>query len=68
MIWDSFEIFIKIDLFSIKKRLLQDENHHLLFEQKQVQAKYIKFSEEFLTLRQELQEVEFNNIWKFLIT
>ncbi len=40
-------------------RIFQDENHHLLMEQKQIQAKYIKFSEEILTLRQEIQEVWF---------
>lgn len=42
------------------KRMFQDENHHLLIEQKQIQTKFIKFSEEILSLRQENQEVEFN--------
>ena len=35
----------------------QDENHQLLIDQKQMQNKYIKYNEEILMLRQELQEV-----------
>ncbi len=38
-------------------RNFQDENHQLIFDQKQLQAKYIKFNEEILILRQEIQEV-----------
>lgn len=37
--------------------MFQDENHQLLIEQKQIQTKYIKFNEEILSLRQEIQEV-----------
>ncbi len=43
----------------LESRLIitQDENHQLAFEQKQIQGKCIKFNEENLMLRQELQEV-----------
>jgi Rho-associated protein kinase 1 len=37
---------------------LQDENHQLLVEQKQWQNKYLKYNEEILMLRQEVQEKE----------
>ena len=42
----------------------QDENHQLLIEQKQMQNKYIKFNEEILILRQELQEVKQTSLFK----
>jgi chromosome segregation ATPase len=38
--------------------MYHDENHQLVIEQKQVQKNYIKFNEEILMLRQELQERE----------
>ena len=47
---------ISIDL-ETKLVNYQDENHQLLIEQKQMQNKYIKFNEEILMLRQEMQEV-----------
>lgn len=37
--------------------MCQDENHKLIFDQKQIQAKCIKFNEDNLNLRQEIQEV-----------
>lgn len=40
-------------------RFFQDENHQLVFDQKQVQAKCNKLNEENLNLRQEIQEVFF---------
>lgn len=41
-----------------KLLIVQDENHQLTFEQKQVHSKLIKFNEENLVLRQEIQEKE----------
>ena len=46
--------FVELDS---KFSFLQDENHQLLSEQKQVERNYKKYNEEMLVLRQELQEV-----------
>jgi len=44
--------------FESKLIIYQDENHQLAFEHKQIHSKYIKFNEENLIMRQELQEKE----------
>lgn len=50
----------KSNFLELESKLItaQDENHQLLIDQKQTQKNYIKFNEEILLLRQELQEKE----------
>ena len=49
----------KLNSIDLESKLIsyQDENHQFVVEQKQMQNKYIKYNEEILMLRQELQEV-----------
>ena len=48
----------KMNMEDLEAKLViyQDENHQLSIDFKQVQTKCIKYSEEILLLRQELQE------------
>lgn len=39
--------------------VLQDENHQILIENKQIQSKYLKSNEDLVQLRQEILKVRF---------